>query len=361
MTLSVVIVSSVDPVLRDTAAAALSCDLPGAAVLTYSPAPGPDALVRVRSMSRDTPTVERIEVRGCLTCATRDDLRQELVALADADVGQVVAVLPVTMDPVPICFDLQRAESPATVATSMAVVDASSLADDLLGADLLDERGLSFGEHDRRAVGEAVARQLESADLLAFVGGLDAHATALLDHVVGPVPDRADLYAMSGEAVLARRRPPALSLRGDLRSAAGTGAANAHGVWTLDLQSWKPFHPQRLYERLERLGCGRLRGRGYFWLPTRPETRCAWDGAGGQLSIGELDRWDGPARTRLVITAAEGDRRAVRRAFEASLLTDAELAAGLAHWCGQDDGFDQWLGPHDEHLRTGIDLLADED
>jgi hypothetical protein len=37
----------------------------------------------------------------------------------------------------------------------------------------------------------------------------------------------------------------------------------------------------------------------------------------------------------------------VRRAFEAVLLTDAELARGLAWWRGRRDDLDPWLGPAD--------------
>ncbi|NED95650.1 cobalamin biosynthesis protein CobW [Phytoactinopolyspora alkaliphila] len=42
--------------------------------------------------------------------------------------------------------------------------------------------------------------------------------------------------------------------------------------------------PGRLMRSIEQLGTGRVRARGRFWLPTRPQTLCLWDGAGGQSS-----------------------------------------------------------------------------
>jgi G3E family GTPase len=358
---TVLLVSSMDPVLRETAIAILGCDLPDVAVLGYETLPDGGGLRRTWSASRSAPQVESVEVRDCLTCAVRADLRTSIDALLARGAVRIVVGLPVTMDPVPICFDLQREDGPVSLAASLGVLDANTLPEDLFGTDLLADRNSALGEYDRRSVGEALARQIETVDLLLLAERPDAHANALLDHVVGPVPSRCDLFDLDAASAFARRRPAELTRRGDLRIAAGTGAPNAHGVWTLDLTSWKPFHPQRLQDRLARLGGGRLRGRGYFWLPTRPQLQCAWDGAGGQLSIGELDRWDTPPSTRLVITGTDSDPRAVRRAFERSLLTDAELAAGLALWSEREDGLDLWLGPREEHCDESVDLLAEED
>ncbi|MBB5832590.1 GTP-binding protein [Brachybacterium aquaticum] len=76
------------------------------------------------------------------------------------------------------------------------------------------------------------------------------------------------------------------------------------------------------------LGGGRLRGRGRFWVPERPDSICQWDGAGGQVSIGAVWRTDSELpTTRLVITGQdpEGLPR-VRNAFARSLLTPQEWA-----------------------------------
>jgi G3E family GTPase len=119
---------------------------------------------------------------------------------------------------------------------------------------------------------------------------------------------------------------------------------DADGVWTLDLRSWRPLHPERLRHRIGDLGGGARRSRGRFWLPTRPSTTCCWDGAGGQLSIGSVGPWLGnQPSTRLVVTGIDDPSR-VEAAFDEVLLSDAELAKGLSRWQGTDDGFDPWLG-----------------
>jgi G3E family GTPase len=268
--------------------------------------------------------------------------------------------LPVAMDATPFVFALQQGHGPTVLASSIAVVGAETVIPDMMGDDLLADRQLAAGEQDRRSVGDAYARHLETADLLAVCGTADARSRALLDHLVGGATLRHDLQDLDS-AVFHRRRPREWANLGDLRGAAPTGTPDTAGVWTLDLSTWKPLHPFRLQQELEGLGAGALRGRGYFWLPTRPQMQCAWDGAGGQLSIGELDRWSGPPRTRLVITGVDNDRRYVRRAFARAVMTDAELAGGLARWQNRDDGLDLWLGPREDDCGSVAALLAEDD
>ena len=115
-------------------------------------------------------------------------------------------------------------------------------------------------------------------------------------------------------------------------------------VWTLDLTSSRPFHPDRLHERIEDLGRGAFRARGHFWLPTRPDAVCVWDGGGGQLSIGRSGSWHSRRpSSRLVVTGIHvADRTRVADAFADVLLTDAETIAGHS-WVGRSDGFEPWL------------------
>ena len=94
-------------------------------------------------------------------------------------------------------------------------------------------------------------------------------------------------------------------------------------MWSLDLRSPAPFHPGRLMARIEDLGCGRIRSRGHFWLPTRPDEICVWDGAGGQLSVGPYGFCGSrPPSTHLTFVGIEAaDRDRIASAFAAALLT----------------------------------------
>ena len=59
---------------------------------------------------------------------------------------------------------------------------------------------------------------------------------------------------------------------------------------------------------IEAIGSGRHRSRGCFWLASRPDQVCAWEGSGGHLNIGVVDEWtDGPPFSRLVIVGDWSD------------------------------------------------------
>ncbi|HEY0215087.1 MAG TPA: GTP-binding protein [Cellulomonas sp.] len=122
-------------------------------------------------------------------------------------------------------------------------------------------------------------------------------------------------------------------------------APTGHGVWSLTLSSDRALHPERLLAEVARLGSGRLRSRGHFWVPSRPDSVCVWDGAGGQLSVGALGRWgDRAPGTRLVLTGVEDVRAELLAAFGDVLMTAEEHAAGLHPWLGRDDVLAPWLG-----------------
>jgi len=240
----------------------------------------------------------------------------------------------------------------------VAVADARTFEVDLFGDDLLTERGLAHCSDDRRAAGEVLAHQVEQADLV-LVDGLDdelpgtpsSSVKALLAHLVrAPATVRSGPHEVSGRELLNLHADPRRNLaRADPLAMAPTGAPDADGVWTLDLRTWRPLHPQRLHEEVEAVATAGTRSRGRFWLPGRPAVVGAWDGGGGQLSLGDVGYWDKTERsTRLVVTGMHPALRAhVAAAFDRVALTDAELARGRDWWVARDDGFDQWLGARD--------------
>lgn len=345
----VVTISSIDGVLRDSAAAGLLWDLPGAVVLTHELRVEQGTLRRV--VSDVTGIIEDVTLEldhACMSCAVREDLVPTLIRLAQLRPEAILVALPVTGDPMPAMYAVDNEVPRARLAASLTVLDGDAMEEDLFGDDLLADRHLELAPADRRSVGEALARQVECADVIASAAQLPERSRALLDHLVGDGPVRDLVHVLRGKTLVGQRRGRNNLRRGDLRTVAATGALPECGVWTLDLSSWKPLHPTRLLDQIERLGDGPLRGRGYFWLPSRREVMCAWDGAGGQLSVGELGAWGKTkARTRLVITGTTRDPAEIERAFAKALMTDAELARGLETWNDRDDGWDFWLGPRD--------------
>ncbi|MEZ0492058.1 GTP-binding protein [Kineococcus sp. TBRC 1896] len=353
--LQVTIVTSVHPLPRDLTTAAVVCDVPDAVVLRYDL--GAEGLRRV--VSDFGGLVEDVRVpleHACLGCAQREEIVPTVAAIAANERwSTLVLALPVGGDPTPVVAALTAAPELQDVAVLrgvVAAVDAGQLVDDLLGEDLLSERGLGLGEDDERAVGEALAEQLAEADVVLTDGVADRRGRDLMAHVCGP---RVPVLGLEG----VDPRVLTMPCGGEVRSAARADPLTARRhpvtdtaqVWTLELVSPRPFHSARLLERIEDLGAGRLRARGTFRITTRPHVVCAWEGAGGQLSVGEVGPWSpGDRGTHLVVTGTDwGERRRIQQAF-AEVLATREEEQAVAATVGVEDGFEPWLGDRDAHL-----------
>ncbi|WP_313021913.1 GTP-binding protein [Mobilicoccus sp.] len=345
---------SVDEVLRASVGAGLLLDLPGAVVVSHDIDHGGGTLRRLIQGAegiRDDET--RPLDHACLGCALREDILPTVRDLAATNPAAIVLALPVTAEPVPVLRALVELadEGIITIGAVISAVATGDLAWDVCGDDLLTERGLALSEDDERALGEVLVRQIEGADVVLLDGTPDALGEALLDHLSPVRTERSPLHEVDAFALLTPRDREDVLHRGDPLTDHRAGADGCvpcrEGVWTVTLESWRPFHPERLRENLEILGGRPGRSRGVFWLPTRPHTACQWEGAGGRISLGDLATWQDvgcDACTRMVVTGVEGEAEEVVAAFHASLLTDVELADGFRAWAGEDDGFDPWLG-----------------
>ncbi|WP_432562587.1 GTP-binding protein [Kineococcus sp. SYSU DK003] len=347
MRLPVTVLTSMDPVLRDSATAAALWGEPGTVLLRYDVSP--QSLRRL--VSEFGQVLEDVRVpleHACLGCTLREDVLPTLAAIARSGrFARLVLALPVAAEPLPALQALALDEEVGELVSVTGVVTVCSGPDllvDLLGDELLADR---FPHDDDRAVGEVLAHQLDEADLVLVEGHLPQRSAVLLEHVTAPGCVVADLLAADAADVLAGRRPAAAqpSPRSDPRAARPSGAGDRLGVFTLDLRTAAGLHPQRLLDEIEAVGAGRLRARGVFWVPSRPGVVCAWDGAGGQLSIGAIGQWDTSrgerAQTRLVVTGVdEGDAERVSAAFGRILATPAEARG----WKAAQDGLEPWLG-----------------
>lgn len=355
-----VALATIDPVIRDTAVFGLVTDHPGLVVLRHDIHDDEDGGWLRRLVLSADGVVEDVRVpleHACLSCAVREDAVPTLARLArDTRWDSIVLALPVSAESLPVTRALAWETRGRGVlrrlrlADVVVAVDVERFEDDALGDDLLDERGLSLTLDDRRSVGEALAAQVAHADTVLVAGAAREHPVAsdLLDHLRAADGRRLDGLHRADLRELVRREHDVH--RGDrrldpLRAAPVRTAPTDHGVWTLDLRSERPLHPERLVQHVRRLHGGPVRGRGRFWVPSRPDSVCVWDGAGGQLSIGAAGGWGGvSADTRIVVTGTGGERAAIEAAFEEVLLTRAELDEGLAAWLGRVDVLEPWLG-----------------
>ncbi len=367
------VLATVDPVLRESTTLGLVLGSPGAVVVRHDIDADAGTLRRVVVDVGGVIEDETVPLEhACLSCAVREDALPAIARLADdGRWDTIVLALPVGAESLPAARALCAHAAPGEilervrVATVVAVVDLASVEEDLLGGELLAERGLALTADDERAVGEALAAQLEHADLVVTDGDAAVHPTGsgLVDRLRAVDSGRldglhaltaADVAAGTHDSVCGERRANPVAAR------SGTAAPPADGdrSWTLELHTPRPLHPERLLDRVEDLGSGRVRARGVFWVPNRPDSACLWDCAGGQLAVGDLGPWRTVAgaaqrHTRIVVVGATGpdghdDRLRLRAAFRDVVARPAEVADGGLAWLGRPDVLAPWLGARGE-------------
>jgi G3E family GTPase len=350
------------------AALGLHCDLPGAVLLRH------DIDVERRTLTRTiadlTGVLERdvIDLEHlCVSCAIREDVVPTLERLAALDRWEaVVTHLPLAADPTQVCRVIEPDHGRSRgfrVAGVVVGLEGETVREDLVGGDLLVERGLTTSSEDRRSLAEVTASLIEYADIVAVFGALD-----------GADPDGLDLglvEALARPGAIVLTDWPGLHARDLLHGVHDHAASEAwvdevrrdavpppraQGVWTLDLSSPRPLHPGRFRAEIAALALGGHRSRGCFHLASRPGMVCGWAGAGDALSIGTVGEWGGEEPiTRIVVhgitegSASEAESEAaerkhtIQRAFAAALLTDEELRAGPVE-AARVDGLETWLG-----------------
>lgn len=352
----VVLVTGIDAEAMAATTIALQWDLPRAVVLRHDLDVARQQLQRV--VSDASGEVERVVhhlEHVCVSCALREDVVPTMERLAaDGRWDTVVVHLPVAAEPVQVCrvLELDPTVAPhVSIAAVVAVLADGDTTDDLLGDDLLHERGLHTADDDERGVAETCTSLVEYADVVVAGETCGAEELALLRMLARPGARLVrDPTLLDGAALLE-------GLHDHGRTEAWAAPTRAVGVplvvnrhaWTLELTSDRPLHPQRLLDDIESLGTEGIRLRGCFWLPTRPGTIGVLEGAGGQLSIGSNAPWGHRTPTTCLLAAGASASRdridQLRTAFARMLLDDAEVSTRGVLWEAFDDGLEPWLGP----------------
>lgn len=315
--------------------------------------------VLTRVVSDVSGIVEREEIdlaHACVTCAIREEIVPTLERLGDQGKwSAIVSCLPIAAEARQVARVLAWAPRQAphiSIAAIVAALDGSGVVDDLLGDDLLDERGLATSVDDRRGVAEVAGAMVEYADVLCLTEQPHEDEIALLAVLARPgVPVVTDSSELDASALVAGiHRPQVVEAWVAPVRRGALPPLTKSSVWRLDLASDRPVHPLRFQDELAVLGGGPCRSRGCFWLPTRPDAVCVWDGAGGQASVGSTETWGRETpMTRITVIGLEGadeaDRAEIAAAFDRCLLTDEEIASRGRVWDESWDGLEPWLGP----------------
>ncbi|MFW7415700.1 CobW family GTP-binding protein [Demequina sp. SO4-18] len=348
--------STIDPVVRSSISFGLALERSDVAVIHHDFIG--DQIRRTVADASGVIESDATELdHACLGCAVREDLVPTLARLKERDLwSQVLVALPVTAESAPVMRALHTETrrsgllEGARLGAVVCAVDAATIADDAFSDEYLADLGRPLLGDDERVLAEAVAPMLAHADIVALVGDdpASAHARATVDHLRGQgstvltsaMEDIDAARIMSTE----HRCDDALGRVDPLRIDRHV-EPDCAGVWSIDLSSDRPFHPDRLRARLPELGGHEARTRGHFWLPTRPADACVWDGAGRQVSVGSLGRWGRHERgTRLVVTGRGPERDTIAAAFHDCLVRDDERGTD---WHAHGDALDDWLGAPD--------------
>ena len=383
-TATVTLLTSLDPLLRESVLARLRVDRPDLTVLRHDLDLVPTEGVVVRRMVTGTEVTEqRLPLTDgcCLTCLVREDVLD--VARSGA-VDELVAVVPAALDPLAFAMLLAHAgvhdveEGHARLgplAQVVAVVRAATLEATLCEAAPPDPLTIE-GIQAELAASELVLRQLEHSDVV-----LHDRADARGSMLIASLADTARCLPLDVDPHdWTTRRPGEHDWRpGGLRDRRHMAPVSSGGIAHARWYRRRPLHPARLAEAIDHgvLG-GVLRARGFVWVASRPGAVLEMSVAAETCTLGAVDAWleplsddlevpDAPPCPSLDVGARHvewhpyygdrfqllsavcdaGDLEDLLAELERCLLTDAELSEGPAAWRRIDDplvGSDEW-GP----------------
>ncbi|MDX1962627.1 MAG: zinc metallochaperone GTPase ZigA [Pirellulales bacterium] len=327
---------------------------------------------------------------GCICCTLREDLLQEVAALArDGRFDYLLIESTGISEPLPVAEtftfageDGQSLGDLAQLDTMVTVVDACNFLDEYCTADELAERGIGLDENDNRSIVELLVEQVEFADVI-VVNKTDLAApddVGYLETILRRLNPRAKILLASHGRVpldlilntghfdfeIANQNPGWLKvLRGEHVS-----ESDEYGINSFVYRARRPFDPKKFYKFVRGpLMKGILRSKGFAWLATRPEYAAIWASAGKVCSLQPGGKWlaaapwtewpdedtiaeiltndwqepYGDCRQELVFIGSKMPIEKMITALDRCLLTTEELSRGPDEWLSLEDPFPGWV------------------
>lgn len=312
---SLALVGAVDPVLLELIALSLHGEDALVVTIALRPDDGEDGVIRLSADEGLGDGPQRIDIpppTGCWTCSLREVIVAVVEDRAQIDPdGVTVVLLPPGIETVHLVPGLAAdlaAMSGVRLAGVAHAVNVDTAVECLLDHHPLSEHGAALPGDDRCAA-EVHVVAVGYADVVVVLGRdavgrdlvehLRPHDTLLLPGLDTPLLPEMLAVTHDPDVALARVHPATTE---------AWGGPHEHGVRTLDLSSRMPFHPGRLRELVADLAGQGMLARGCFWLPSRPGRVCAWEVAGGVVSVGDAGPWDAVLRPADPEEVADGDR-----------------------------------------------------
>ena len=335
---------------------------------------------------------------GCICCTLREDLLAEVAALAaEGRFDYLLIESTGISEPAPVAdtftFAVQGGQELSDLAdldTMVTVVDAANFLNDLRVGKDLRSVGQAADENDERTVADLLTEQVEFANVIVLNKTEMVDATAL--ETIEAYIEQLNPYALKLRTSFGKIAPSKIMGTGrfDFEIARqskgwqltlrdeGASEVEEYGVKSFVYRARRPFHPQRLHERLFEEWDGVLRSKGFFWLATRLDKIGVWSQAGciARLDFGGFwwaavprEHWPqspsfendlapnwnpevGDCRQELVFIGIGLNEDAITASLDNCLLTDHEFTAGIKTWLQLPDPFPKWNATIEDALRA---------
>jgi G3E family GTPase len=327
---------------------------------------------------------------GCICCTLRDDLLKEVRQLAEQRRFDYLLIESTGIsEPLPVASTFEFRDEGgrclgdvARLDTMATVVDAANLLANYSSSESVRDRGEAANESDERPIVSLLIDQLEFADVVILnkVDLATPKELALLRGIIRSHNCRAKII----ETTEARVAPQEILNTGRF----SFEAAQRHPEWSKEV-NWsyhrpeteeygissfvyrarEPFDPTKLHAFFQKPLPGVIRGKGFFWLATRPQWIGELSVAGSLVRHHAVGRWwdaiprrSWPRRRDLVARIAKGwhnawgdrrqelvfigsggmDRAAIVADLDSCLLKAAPGGPDWSAWAQLPDPFPRW-------------------
>lgn len=322
---------------------------------------------------------------GCICCTLREDLLQEVTALArEGRFDYLLVESTGISEPMPVAetftFEDETGGCLSDVAlldTMATVVDACNFLRDFGSSDDLVDRKIGLSDEDERNVVDLITDQVEFANvillnkcdlidesekltLLGILRNLNPKA-----RIVETVRGQIDPAMLLGTGLFSLDE--ASTQPGWLEVPRGSEQpeTDEYGITSFVYRARRPFHAGRLWANLDLADgilAGVIRSKGFLWIASRHDYAYSWSQAGVSVQLNPAgfwwaaapsDMWPeeipentellaeiqresvepyGDRRQEIVFIGIDMDRPVIESLLESCLLTDDEMNEGPVAW-----------------------------
>ncbi len=325
---------------------------------------------------------------GCICCTLRDDLLEEVRALAENNRFDYLLIESTGIsEPLPVAatFDFrsedgQSLSDVARLDTMVTVVDAVNLLKDYSSTEFLEQRGQAL-KNDNRTLVDLLVEQIEFADVIVLnkIDDASPEQREAARKIIRALNPEADLIETNQSQVAfdrildtgrfdfekAQQHP--LWYKELYGFADHVPESEEYGVTNFVYRARRPFDPARFDKFIKEPWPGVIRAKGHFWLATRPQWLGEISQAGSITRTQALgfwwasvpaERWPddpfwrkqlranwndvyGDRRQEIVFIGAGMDEASLRARLDACLVP-GKPAMNVKEWAKLADPFPIW-------------------